>query len=197
MKNFLKGAVAAASLFAFAGSAQAADMADMPSYWNGFYIGGQTGYYDATVSVPGPGDFDIADGVLVGGYAGYNMMLSDNFVIGLEGDFNALLGGKKIPGFDLDGFASIRGRVGYAMDATLLYVTGGAAFLLADFPGPLPPGIDETEVGFAVGGGIEHFINHSLSMKVEYLYSGFDDTFGIPQFDYDVHQVRVGAAFHF
>ncbi len=204
MKNLFRGTVAAAALMAFVGGAQAADLMDAPvtDYWTGLYVGGQVGYYDATwdLSFGGP-TFDAGDGVSLGGYAGYNYQMSNNLVVGIEGDYNAALGDVGVGGFPFQvaSFGSIRARVGYAMDATLLYVTGGLALLdgEASFSGPPDPGF---ELGFAVGGGVEHFLTNSISAKLEYLYMSSSD-FGGPIFppgsELELHNVRAGVAFHF
>lgn len=205
MRNVLRGTIAAAAVMMFIGGAQAADLMDTPTgYWNGFYIGGQAGYFETTVDIPGPVDFEAGDGIAIGGYAGYNMQLNSNFVIGIEGDYNFSVGGTPAPGvapfFEVDAFGSIRARAGYAIDATLLFVTAGVGFanLEGPFGAPLPPNVDDVAVGFAVGGGVEHFLTQSISMKAEYIYMGFDDVF-VPgsNFDLDVHSIRGGVAFHF
>lgn len=206
MKHALRSAAAVAAILAIAGSAQAADMMDAPSgYWTGLYFGGQAGYYDAINDFIGPVDYDAGEGAAVGVYAGYNMQLNGNFVVGIEGDVNFGLGGEPpiISGliYHTDGFGSIRGRLGYAVDATLLYATGGVAFASLDglFGAPLIPGVDDVAVGFAAGGGVEHFIAPSISIKAEYLYMGFGDVLdpAVPNTDLDIHTVRAGVAFHF
>src|SRR5215468_3235821 len=80
---------------------------------------------------------------IAGGQIGCNYQ-SGNWVFGIEGDAHAqrwgvsstLVGQVLPPGFAFgdtfelrsDWQASARGRVGYAVDRTLFYVTGGAAF---------------------------------------------------------------------
>lgn len=203
MKNLFRGTVAAAALLAFVGGAQAADLMDAPTgYWSGFYVGGQVGYYDATWDFPGGGpDFDAGDGVSLGGYAGVNYEMNNNLVVGIEGDYNAAFGDDVVggPPFQIGSFGSIRARIGYAMDATLIYVTGGLALIdgEASFSGPPDPGF---EIGYAVGGGVEHFLNSTISAKLEYLYMASSD-FGPPALppgtDLEMHTVRAGVAFHF
>lgn len=207
MKNILRGSIAALSLLAFTGGAQAADLADVPSYWNGFYIGAQAGYYDTDLyfeGVGGPGDFSFGfkDGATIGGYAGFNWQLDNNFVIGLEGDYNAALGssvfsGKKAGTADMDSFGSIRARIGYAIDSTLIYATGGLALAHIDFgPGD---GLDDLSAGYVVGGGVEHFVTNNVSLKGEFLYMDYPDLFtgGGTSVGIDGYTVRVGAAWHF
>lgn len=225
MKSVLLGAVAAISIGAFVGNAQAADLMDMPvsSHWTGFYVGGQAGYYEANYDYDnadffGPsGSFRLGDGVALGAYAGYNYQLSPNFVVGIEGDYNWSLGDGKTAPFGLDSFGSIRGRLGYATDSTLLFVTGGLAFadLGEDCSGWVQgdcqvAGIG-SELGYAVGGGVEHFLTDAISLKLEYVYMGGFEygvnqfsveerdiaRFSVPSGELDIHTVRFGVGFHF
>ncbi|NNJ74569.1 MAG: porin family protein [Anderseniella sp.] len=204
MKFILRSAVAALALGAFAGNANA-DMADVPSMWNGFYVGGQGGYYSSETIFPSNilviGDTGLGEGFTAGGYIGYNQMISEHWLAGIEGDYNAAFDeistGKKNSPYELDAFGSLRARIGFVHDSTLLFVTGGLA--LADFsPTGGAPSVD-LEVGYAVGAGVEQFVTENMSVKLEFLYMGFDlDTpFGPPGTDGEIATVRGGFAFHF
>ncbi|GEO98175.1 omptin family outer membrane protease [Methylobacterium haplocladii] len=143
---------------------------------------------------PDAGDF------VAGSELGYNYQLTpgSGFVLGVEGDvqfprlrgygtvqgsFPVVGGGTTGPsivhaGQRLDSFGTVRARVGYALDHTLVYVTGGVAGgevridTNASFPGPIA--YDGRQGGFrygyAVGAGIEHAFTERLSAKVEGLY---------------------------
>ncbi len=96
MKKFLLGSVAALSIAVSASSAQAADLMDVPvGYdWTGWYIGGNAGWGFSDVNVrypnfPNLSVDDDGDGLLVGGYVGYNFHTASNFVFGVESDFIA------------------------------------------------------------------------------------------------------------
>ncbi len=54
-------------------------------------------------------------------HVGYNWQKPGGWVFGIEGDVSFA--------DDIDYLATIRGRLGYAMDSTLIYATGGAAFI--------------------------------------------------------------------
>jgi outer membrane immunogenic protein len=81
-----------------------------------------------------------------------------------------------------DWYATLRGRMGLAVDRTLFYVTGGAAFVGAKYSNrysvvsgvPTNEGFSfrGTQVGIAAGGGVEHAFSESMSFKAEYLYIG-------------------------
>ena len=151
MKKFLLGTIALVAL-GMAAPASAADMAVKaapapyvaPIYnWSGFYIGANGGWgsnhncWDF-VTVVGPlfsdGCRDRSGGLL-GGQIGYRWQ-SNQFVFGLEaqGDWadlsNAhvsLLNPTLSTRVKTDGIGLFTGQVGWAWNAALLYVKGGAA----------------------------------------------------------------------
>ena len=108
MRTLLLSTVAFAAL---AGSAFAADLPsrkEAPVYlaptpvfsWTGFYVGGDIGAaFSATLTnpaytynasyIPWTGHSFNSSGFMGGGYLGYNYQLNQNFVVGLEGDFQA------------------------------------------------------------------------------------------------------------
>ncbi len=204
LKFVLRSTVAALTLGAFAGTANA-EMADVPSMWNGIYIGGQGGYYSSEVIPPSdaffPDDTGTGKGFTAGGYVGYNQMISEYWLAGIEGDYNAAFDeistGKKNSPYELDAFGSLRARIGFVHDRTLLFVTGGLA--LADFsPTDGAPSVD-LELGYAVGAGVEQLVTEDMSVKLEFLYMGFDldNPFGPSGTDGEIATIRGGFAFHF
>ena len=144
MKNRFALALCAA-LVAGVGSASAADLprkAPMAApvvaqvyNWTGLYVGVHGGYGWGDVS-----GLDV-DGWFLGGQVGFNWQAPGSpIVFGIEVDSAwANIEGSEvgiIPGFAAVGVASeiqyqgsLRGRVGYAFDRALLYVTGGLAWM--------------------------------------------------------------------
>ena len=97
--------------------------------------------------------------------------------VGLEGDMswaningtttvNCAAGCKTTVGW----LGTARGRVGYAFDRFLPYLTAGAAFGNIKASSPAAIGANQTNVGWTAGGGIEYAFTSNLSAKVEYLY---------------------------
>ena len=145
-----------------------------------------------------------------GGELGYNYQFN-NIVLGLEGDVDYL--GRRngnnngtfqspafytaFPTYTLAGssssnnrvFGTIRGRLGYAVDRALFFVTGGVAFggenqqppssLAFNNTAGVPCGScvfnstgnnnNNSTVGAVVGGGIEYAFTPNWTAKVEYL----------------------------
>jgi outer membrane immunogenic protein len=78
--------------------------------------------------------------------------------------------------------ATIRGRLGYAVNNWLFFVTGGAAF--TDLRGNFAfsdtfanaaesASFSDTKTGYTVGGGVEAGLWGNWSVKGEYLYANF------------------------
>lgn len=177
--------------------------------WTGCYVGlsagGKGAWTRDTVNVPATA-FTAASSVdlghlddatwIAGGQVGCNYQ-SGNWVFGIEGDAHAqrwttsstLVGVTPalfIPGdvFELrsDWQASVRGRIGYAMDRTLFYVTGGAAFTqVRAYTNWIPDGIfpgtiaydSRTLTGATVGAGVEHAVTNNFTLGLEGRYSWY------------------------
>lgn len=178
-------------ILAATASAMAADLArrsDMPLKaplyepafsWTGFYIGvngggafGQSTYNFAGMVNPG---FDTSGG-LIGGTVGFNYQIGRS-VWGLEGDGDwssisgsaSCLGGLATCQTSNNWLATVRGRLGYAFDRVLPYVTGGAAFGNIETGVPVQT-VDTTGTGWTVGAGIEYAFLPNWTTKIEYLY---------------------------
>jgi outer membrane immunogenic protein len=145
--------------------------------WTGFYLGVNGGGAWGRSFWDSAGPFDVSGG-LVGGTIGYNYQFS-SVVLGVEGDgdWSDIRGGTTNAacptGCDTHNswLATARGRIGYAFDRFLPYVTGGAAF--GDIHGYSPgfDGATADRAGWTVGGGLEFALIGNLTGKVEYLYA--------------------------
>ncbi|ESZ26513.1 porin [Mesorhizobium sp. L2C066B000] len=188
---------------------------DIPYSWTGFYVGanagGAFGDIDGDfIGISGSADIsNFTGGVLVGANYQYGQ-----WVLGIEGDINYLGfkdefspgAGGLIAQARLDAFGTIRGRVGYAFDRWLPYVTAGVAMGNVKID-EFVFGATETkfQTGYAVGGGAEYAFNNNWSFRAEYLYIdlgkkdfGFDFIGGEP---YNVKTnfsvVRAAIAYKF
>jgi outer membrane immunogenic protein len=83
--------------------------------------------------------------------------------------------------YDLNYFGTVRGRLGYAFDQTLIYATGGFAYGGVDYKGVATRNKtpfdtlydvrrDDVDTGYAVGGGVEFRVSPNWSIKAEYQY---------------------------
>jgi outer membrane immunogenic protein len=184
--------LASAALVAFAGAASAADMpARMPTKapvpyvalynWTGFYVGANLGYGWGRAS-DDAGLSSSMNGVIGGGQIGYNWQMN-NLVVGLETDFqgsgqkqsaSGFIGATPVTVSDrIRYFGTVRARVGYAWDRTLLYVTGGYAYTNVGADLNTPAGSassSTTKSGGTVGAGIEYAFAGPWTAKLEYLY---------------------------
>jgi outer membrane immunogenic protein len=181
--------------------AVAADLPPRPDYapivkasvapffsWTGCYVGAQGGFawsntgYDLDIPpTPNTGfNFQLIGGV-AGGHAGCNYQFS-NFVVGIEGDLEGTgLRGRDFGlGVTIDEIkgkwdASVRGRVGYAVDRLLVYGTGGAAWLDVNYS---RPNLDSQAIskllnGWTAGLGLEYGFTRNWTFRVEYRYARF------------------------
>jgi len=176
------------------------------------------GYFDVT-SVPAVNAVGLqstsVSGFTGGIQGGYNWQWS-NFVAGLEADFGYFgLGGSSsgtgvypccapatftiASSVRTDWLATVRGRLGFASNNWLFYITGGAAFtqLKGDFAftdncgniaacnGPGGPNAAEavslsrTKTGWTIGGGVEAGLWSKWTLKAEYLYVDFGNVSGV------------------
>ncbi len=183
--------------------------------WNGAYGGIYAGYgfghANWTSSLgPSTGNFNVS-GATAGVTLGYNMQFNA-LVLGIEGD----LGWSGIKGSSSSALCasgcqtrntwlgSARGRIGYAFDRFLPFVSGGAAFgglRIEDGGGAATA----NKAGWTLGGGLEYAFTNNWSARLDYHYvdlgkasCGAGCTAGAP-FDvgFSTHLVRGGLNYRF
>jgi outer membrane immunogenic protein len=210
----------------------------------GAWSQGWTGASDRSPPAPG-GQWDLrygqnASSWVGGGQAGCNWMSPSRFVLGVEADASAtgLNASSRIAPIPTDGspagrantFAflnrsvdwvgSVRGRLGFAPDRWLLYVTGGWAYghvnYSADtnFTGAggaaLPAAFSQDKSGWVAGVGVEYAFTQNWIARAEYLYYSFGSanavgfsTFGgttVSLYSWnktDLQVARVGLSYKF
>ncbi|MER8671182.1 porin family protein [Mesorhizobium sp. M1156] len=226
MKLILAAAILGASLT----SAMAADVVqELPvasTYdWTGGYVGGQIGYAWGRDHIQdenlGDGSSDYSDsfkirGVTGGVFAGYNMQWG-SIVGGVEGDIEAsgIVGHNPDWPFGTDdnthinALGSLRGRLGYAFDNWLPYVTGGLALghIRTKFEdGPATDTKSELKAGWTIGAGVDYAFNKNWFGQVEYRYTdlgkittGTDNTdAGWEEHEkIKLNEIRIGIAYKF
>jgi outer membrane immunogenic protein len=120
-------------------------------------------------------------GGLVGGTAGYNWQFGP-WVFGLEGDadWSSVNNGIGCPTgacqVSNTWLSTVRGRVGYDVERLLPYITAGGAAGDIKVTTPGFSGIDSTNLGWTVGGGVEFAFAGPWSAKIEYLYVDLGNT---------------------
>ena len=206
---------------------QAANAADMPARkalppqavkappppifnWSGFYVGAHAGYGwgDSNFDAAAPGTSFDANGWLFGALAGVNYQVGQT-VFGVETDINwSDFGGSGACGLatcetEVPWFGTVRGRLGYAADRFMPYITGGLAYGKVEANVPGFGGDSETRLGWTAGVGAEYAFAPNMSWKTEYLYvdlGGFDCTAcgaPVPNVDFTSHIVRTGVNVRF
>jgi high affinity Mn2+ porin len=210
--------------------------------WTGFYAGVTTGYAFGSSNwtarsggaVVDHGSLNLSqgyDGSNQGGSwfngveLGYNRMLANRVVIGVEADVNSSsfqnyrgnrigntlslvnAGGAETYSDNVFVSGTVRGRIGYAPGNWLFYATGGFAWTHEQFQLASAGGTDsafQQRVGWAAGVGLEGPLAPHWTAKAEYLYTGFgnrDITFPSAGQTFtsnlNEQQVRVGVNYHF
>ena len=227
MKNIACGA-AALAILAVAPAAFAADLpgrrqapaplpylAPAPAFtWTGFYAGVNGGYGFGEFTKRGKTFLGKADGGLFGVTAGYNQQYNQ-FVAGVEGDLDySSLSNTKTPFAGvatrsrLSTLTTVRGRLGFAADRALVFVTGGyaggqvKASIVDTRPGGIAGSNSSFRSGYALGAGIEYAFTNNISVKAEYLYaslSGKNYFAGIDRLKtgLNVSTIRAGLNYRF
>ncbi|MBK3662117.1 carbohydrate porin [Bradyrhizobium diazoefficiens] len=194
--------------------------------WTGFYVGGHFGYGDAAF---GPGTNPLPEqGVvlphsatgLTGGYQlGYNRQFANRVVLGIEADatFTSPTDGPElalVPApfhTTIDYVGTVRGRIGYAFDRFMPYLTGGFAWghtrinindgdgVTSLFP------VGHYQAGWTAGLGLEYAVSGNWTAKAEYDYidltrktydlSGFG--LGSVNVDPRIHLFKLGLNYQF
>jgi outer membrane immunogenic protein len=222
-----------------AGAASAADLPIRPAppapipvvyNWTGFYIGANGGGawankcwdFAPAVGVPVREGCHNANGGVVGGQVGFNWQ-TGAFVWGVElaGDWAFALSGsndslvfvapQNTNRSRVDGIASVTGRIGYAVDATLFYFKGGGAWASDKYDsritatGVLTASASETRTGWTVGGGFEYGFtpNWSVGLEVDHFDFGRRNVnfigpgAGVDRIDQTVEMVTVRLNWRF
>ena len=200
-----------------------AEIYAQPFSWQGLYFGASLGYgrghsthtYDRNDN-HGAATQDLA-GFAGSLTAGYNWMLTPSFLFGVEGD----LGFMDLNASDktiFDGhiwksqfgplWGTMRARAGVTWGQTLVYGTGGLAFMGVDEIG-YGDAAGQTawnrsfRTGWALGAGVEYAISSRMTAKIEYLHMDFGSYAGLSEnrenytFENTANLVRAGLNFKF
>lgn len=204
MKKLL---VTAALLACATGVAGAADLpvkaapAPAPEVynWTGVYVGGGLGYvwedYTGNFVNPPPGSWEINQAVaLAFAKAGAQYQFGGNFVLGVEGQFAAIIGnnsaidnvGLNMTGGFANNISSVGGRAGFVCcwGRLMPFVSGGYATTRVDNVFNLPSGQFESartnHDGAYVGGGFDWYAMPHVLFTIEYRHYEFDSQNATP-----------------
>jgi outer membrane immunogenic protein len=215
MKKILVSTTAVAALLATSLAAQAADLPQkvyapppmavaMVYDWTGFYIGGNAGYGSNRACWGSFGTGLIADGCnsksggVVGGQGGYRWQ-AGAFVFGVEAEGDWANMRASMPtqlvafpgGTDSTKVTSVglfTGQVGYAANAALFYLKGGAAlannsFLVQNVAGVGQFFATSHKLGATIGVGFEYGFTPNWTAGIEYdhlMMGNANNSFSVP-----------------
>lgn len=236
MRHFMRVFCSSVLLFC-SSAAYAADMIDVPDAppmagtadtngshdWSGGYVGVTAGYqigkvFTRTTTGNFPGVTELR-GLLGGINAGYNVQ-DGSMVYGVEGDVNWSNFSGDRPcaasaavqcNYSIDLTASLRGRIGFAVDQVLIFgaagLSAGRGFAsVSPFAAPMTGESSATLLGLTIGGGVEYALSNSISLKAQYDYVNWSDrtsavnsvSIGDPYIAFPTtHAVRAGVNYKF
>lgn len=227
----IRAMLAAAAFLSASGTAMAADLwqpqpsvkdegvYEQRSRWQGFYLGLNGGYAwgdtaNAPLDINGVDAGSLGslspEGAFGGGQIGYNAVFG-RLLVGVEADVQGAdindnsAGPAGFASTDINLFGTVRGRLGFVADRTLIYATAGYAWADVDTSisdGNVTISGSDTLDGYTVGGGLEYALSDNWSTKLEYQYVDLEDTrFGLggvtTKIDPDFHTVRAGLNYRF
>ena len=140
------------------------------SNWTGVYGGLNAGLGFGNFTKEGKDVFGNPTGGTLGVTGGYNYQAPNNWVYGLEADLSlGNIKGSNTGSSEARYINTFRGRLGYAMNETMPYVTAGyAGATTHDSNGGST--VDNYHNGYTLGGGVEAIISGPWTAKVEALY---------------------------
>lgn len=179
--------------------------------WSGLYLGlsAGRGRLDGSLEVQGlaplQGDFD---GPLYGLFVGYNKQFDNNVLAGIEADLEHNENANQLLSVfgDLAGKTewqgSVRGRIGYALDRLLVYMTAGYATTRAEAEIDGVGSASASFSGYTVGAGIDYAVSEHLFGRVDYRYYDFgkeplDFGAAVPEGALNQHVIKVGLGVKF
>lgn len=170
----VSAAALAASTAAYAGDGYTAPGTAVS--WSGFYLGGHAGYGWSDFDSQGNGS--SMEGVAAGLLLGYNLQ-ARNWVIGVEADWTSSQWKSSdlaaTPKSSAEGrftnLASVRGRLGYAFDRTLVFGTAGWGYAEGTYADTKNKIIsDYSHSGTVLGGGVEYKISKNVNLGIEGMF---------------------------
>ncbi len=186
--------------------------------FTGAHLGVLLGYERGSAEVG-----DIAPeitGAIIGAEVGANYQFDSGLVLGVALDAaystssGHVMDGKYMR-FEGEGEASVQllGRIGYAVDSVLPYLTAGVGYLKSTstmicaasatngdckyFPLGFETSSTVERVGYVVGAGLEVALNESVSLKAEYLYADYGTeplTLHLPESTELTNDVKMSAS---
>lgn len=180
--------------------------------WGGAYIGGQVGYGWAKSTLDNY--YKVEPSGFIGGlYAGYNFDMSNNVVLGIDGDvtYNNLNAETKQGTETFESrmrlSGAVRARAGYAIDRLMPYIAGGVAFgkiKNAIGSSVIDSAQNKTLTGWTAGAGIDYVATDNVILRLEYRYTDYGKgnySFYLPNTEFKnefkTNELRLGVAYKF
>lgn len=158
--------------------------------WTGFYVGGATGWMMGEDEIFVPPFVDAFDGLIFGGFAGYNHQFASGLVLGAE--VSAFTGTMQFAAPPDLGITTVdlKARVGYAAGDALIFASGGYTMAYYDN--------GDEGTGWNLGAGVDYKVTDNVFVGAEYVYRNITDSVNAPaqwESRFGTIQARVGFRF--
>lgn len=155
--------------------------------WSGVYAAASVGYDQ--ISDTNGLVTDYGSGSIYGAVVGYNHQIGEDFVVGVEADFNQYdIPFTKASFISVVDVVSARARVGFVLGDAMIYATAGIVYGTTN--------INLEDVGRVVGVGVDYKLTDYIFAGVNYQHINFRnfDNAGI---NANLDSVRARVGFHF
>lgn len=167
------------------------------STWAGFYAGGHIGATFDDTFARGGAETELDNGLNLGVHVGYNWASQSFLVYGVEADLGIVDDEFQGDGVT-DYAATLRGRIGYDNGSSLIYATGGLAWVGYDPEFADDNQFDDKAIGYVLGLGWDHKLTSNMGVGLEGLYfnvNANEDIFG-GDLNQQVWIIRARASYY-
>lgn len=158
--------------------------------WSGFYVGGGAGWMMGDDEIFAPPSVSAFDGLIYGGFAGYNYQMDSGLVLGAEvAAFTGNMQFAAPPDLGIT-MVDLKARVGFAAGDALVFASGG--YTMASYDN------GDEGAGWNVGVGVDYKVTDKIFVGAEYVYRDITDTQNTPEqweSRFGTVQARVGFRF--
>ena len=155
--------------------------------WAGFYAGATLGWATGQATYPALPPLAI-DSFSYGGFAGYNHILDNGFMVGGEVAVTILNLNDRFGGF-VNTVFDAKLRAGVVAGRALVYASGGFSMSSDD--------VGNTGRGWNIGAGVDYLVTENLFFGAEYVYRDITDTATPANWRDRFHTVQVRAGIKF
>jgi len=155
--------------------------------WSGVYVAASVGYDQITDTNGFVTDY--GSGSIYGAVVGYNHQIDEDFVVGVEADFNQYdISFTKASFIDVVDVVSARVRIGFVLGDAMIYATAGVVYGTTN--------INLEDYGQVIGVGVDYKLTDNIFAGVNYQHISFRN-FDNVNIDANLDSIRARVGFLF